>query len=161
MAAMVVAPIALCAVEVGDPLPCLLWNATASAPLGLYRVERTSPIWRGDLVLVRPPSPARAVAAERGYLPEGMLLVKRVEGLAGDVVCVRGGQVTIEGIAVANALQTDGVGRLLDPWAGCRALASHEVFVLMRDVPGSFDSRYFGPVLRSDVLGKAVPLWTW
>jgi type IV secretory pathway protease TraF len=27
--------------------------------------------------------------------------------------------------------------------------------------PYSFDSRYFGLVLRCDVLGVARPLWTW
>ena len=157
---MVIAPIALGAVEVADPTPCLMWNASASAPLGLYRVERTSPS-RGDLVIVRPPRTAQEVGAERGYLSEGVLLVKRVEGLAGDVVCVRGEQVTIEGIAVANALPTDGMGRPMRAWSDCRPLGPDEVFVLMRDVPGSFDSRYFGPVSRSDVLGKAVPLWIW
>ena len=158
---MVLAPLALAAVEIGDPAPRLMWNASASAPLGLYWIERTRRISRGDLVLVRPPPQAQEVAAEGGYLPEGVALLKRVEGLAGDTVCVRGGQVTIEGIAVANALRSDSMGRPLHAWDGCRPLATDEVFVLMRHVPGSFDSRYFGPVWRSEILGKAVPLWTW
>ncbi|MGB8275918.1 MAG: S26 family signal peptidase, partial [Alphaproteobacteria bacterium] len=34
------------------PAPWLVWNASASAPIGLYRVLPGKPI-RGDLVLVR------------------------------------------------------------------------------------------------------------
>jgi len=141
MAATALAPLALAAVEIGDPGPRLVWNASPSGPLGLYWVERTSAISRGDLVLVRPPSPAQEMAAERGYLPEKVPLLKRVEGLAGDIVCARDGQVTIEGIAVANVLPSDSIGRPLHAWDGCRALEAHEVFVLMRNVPDSFDSR--------------------
>ncbi|MGC5204350.1 S26 family signal peptidase, partial [Klebsiella pneumoniae] len=25
----------------------------------------------------------------------------------------------------------------------------------------SYDSRYFGPISRPAVIGKAIPLWTW
>jgi type IV secretory pathway protease TraF len=34
-------------------------------------------------------------------------------------------------------------------------------FFLLQPHPLSFDSRYFGPVLRCDVVGVARPLWTW
>ena len=158
MAATAPAPLALAAVEVGDAAPRPMSNASASAPLGLYWIERTRPITRGDLALVRPPAGAQEMAADRGYLPQKIPLLKRVEGLAGDVVCARDGQVIIEGIAVANVVSNDIIGRPLHAWAGRRALAAHEFLVLMRDVPGSFDSRYFGPVPRPIVLGKAVPL---
>jgi hypothetical protein len=30
-----------------------------------------------------------------------------------------------------------------------------------RDVPASFDSRYFGPVASDAIVGRLVPLWTW
>jgi type IV secretory pathway protease TraF len=35
-----------------------------------------------------------------------------------------------------------------------------ELFLLNSSHPASFDSRYFGPLDRSFVIGKAVPLWT-
>ena len=43
-------------------------------------------------------------------------------------------------------------------WRGCRRLKRHE-YLLLNDAPRSFDSRYFGPVNASAIIGKAVPLW--
>ena len=36
-----------------------------------------------------------------------------------------------------------------------------ELFLLSATNPASFDSRYFGPVAVSAVIGSAQPLWTW
>ncbi len=46
-------------------------------------------------------------------------------------------------------------------WSGCRRLAAHELFLIAPASAASFDSRYFGPVTRAQVIGRAVPLWTW
>jgi conjugative transfer signal peptidase TraF len=142
------------------PIPRLIWHATASAPIGLYRVNPSSPIRRGDLVLVTPPDTARRLAAERGYLPAGVPLVKLVVAISGDLVCVDGGEVRIGGRHVAWTLSADRQGRPLPQWDGCRSLLDGEVFLLMADVPDSFDSRYFGPVERGQIIGRLAPLWT-
>jgi len=71
------------------PAPWLVWNASASAPIGLYRVLPGNAV-RGDLVLVRTPNSVRQLAAERGYLPQNVPLVKRVAALDGDVICAAG-----------------------------------------------------------------------
>lgn len=144
-----------------DPVPLLMWNGSASAPLGLYRIAALHVIGRGDLVLVRPPEVARQLAVERGYLPDGVLLVKRVAAVTGDIVCADSGGLAINGERVADALAADHLGRPLRLWTGCRALARDEFLVLMTNVAASFDSRYFGPVDRSLIVGRAVPLWTW
>ncbi|MBI3531959.1 MAG: S26 family signal peptidase, partial [Burkholderiales bacterium] len=36
-----------------------------------------------------------------------------------------------------------------------------ELFLLSATNPASFDSRYFGPIAASAVIGSAQPLWTW
>ena len=46
------------------PAPKLVWNASASAPVGLYQVIRNAPIQRGDMVLLRTPDSVRDLAAE-------------------------------------------------------------------------------------------------
>ena len=143
----------------GRPAPLLFYNASASAPIGLYRVLPADPIRRGDLVLARTPPSARRLAAERGYLPETVPLVKRVAAMAGDAVCVRDHAVSIDGRHVADQLAADAEGRPLPAWAGCRALEPDEIFLLMAEVPDSFDGRYFGPVPASAIIGKLVPLW--
>ena len=142
-----------------DPTPCLVWNASASAPLGLYRVTH-APIRRGDFVLAEPPDSARRLAAARGYLPDTVDLVKRVAGVAGDMVCAVGNVVLINGRPVAARLDDDSRGRPLPAWRGCRKLGADELFLLMEGVPDSFDGRYFGPIQRRAIVGKLLPLLT-
>ena len=139
--------------------PVLVWNASSSAPRGLYL--RTAYHARiGDFVLVRTPAAVRDLAARRGYVPANVPLVKRISAANGDVICATGRTITINAHVVANRLQTDGAGRRLPSWSGCRRLADGDVFLLMTGVPASFDSRYFGPVPRVSIIGKLVPLWT-
>jgi conjugative transfer signal peptidase TraF len=143
-----------------EPRPILVWNATASAPRGLYCIGPLTGLQAGDLVLVQPDPASAAVYAERGYLPLGVPLLKRVGALGGMRVCEHGGEVTIDGRHVANALPTDGRGRPMTSWSGCRALSDGEVFALNADVPTSLDGRYFGPSLLSSAIGRAIPVWT-
>ena len=135
-----------------EPRRILVWNATASAPRGLYFIVSPSGLQAGDLVLVQPDPANAALYAERGYLPLGVPLLKRV--------CEHGGVVTIEGRQLANALPIDGQGRPITSWSGCRALSDSEFFALNADVPTSLDGRYFGPSLLSSVIGRATPVWT-
>jgi conjugative transfer signal peptidase TraF len=140
-------------------VPWLVWNASASAPVGLYRMT-DAPAKRGALVLVRPPPNIAALAAERAYLPPGVPLIKRIAAVAGDHVCAVGSAVVLQTDTVVRRLESDASGRLLPRWTGCRRLADGEVFLLMAETPDSFDSRYFGPVPLTSVMGRLVPLWT-
>jgi len=152
------AALALLAVAtVVEPVPRVVWNASASAPVGLYRVVPGAPA-RGDLVLVRPPEAVLWLAAERGYLPADVPLVKRVAGLPGERVCRIGARVLVEGKQVATALEADGLGRPLPAWHGCRRLLPGELFLLNAH-PASLDGRYFGPVGRAAVIARLVPVW--
>ena len=142
-----------------DPAPKLIWNASASAPIGLYRVVPGAPE-RSALVLVRMPEPVAKLAAERGYLPLNVPLIKRVAAIVGDHVCAFKEAIIIEGTVVARRLDLDRAGRPLPWWNDCQELADGELFLLIDDHPGSFDSRYFGPVSAGNVIGRLVPLWT-
>jgi conjugative transfer signal peptidase TraF len=141
------------------PTPLLIYNASASARIGFYRVLPAPRLRRGDLVLARMPDAVRPLAAERGYIPAAVPLVKRVSALAGDMICGLGRDVSIDGHLAARRLPVDPHGRPLPAWSGCRRLESEEVFLLMPDVPDSFDGRYFGAVQRDAVIGRLVPLW--
>jgi len=140
--------------------PRLIWNASASAPIGLYEVRLQSTFARGELVLARPPQWVRIFAASRGYLPDTVPMVKRVAAENGDIVCRRRDAITINGRVVAHALLADGAGRALPAWSGCRRLGEGETFLLIDGVRASFDSRYFGPVPTTAIVGKVVSLWT-
>ena len=142
--------------------PYLVWNATASAPIGFYHVAyHDDPHYRiGDLVLVRPEPANAKLYASRGYLPLGVLLLKRIAATFGHHVCERDRAVSIDGHAIAVALDRDSRGRSLLAWNGCRSLRQGEVFVLMVGVPDSLDGRYFGPTPVRSIIGQAFPLWT-
>jgi conjugative transfer signal peptidase TraF len=145
---------------VAPPAPRLVWNASASAPVGLYGVRPRARLARGAMVIAWTPQPWRALAAARRYLPENVPLVKRVAASAGDRICAEGPRIAINGRAAALRVRTDAAGRAMPWWQGCRTLRRDEVFLLMADVPGSFDGRYFGITGKADVIGRAYPLWT-
>lgn len=137
----------------------IIWNASASAPIGLYRVTRRRSLLRGDLVLVKPSLAVAKFAAQRGYLPAGVPLVKRIAAMAGDTVCAQGNSIFIDGQFVAVRLTTDNEERSLPVWFGCRTLDQNEVFLLMEGVRASFDGRYFGLTNTSQIVGRLEPIW--
>jgi len=140
------------------PAPWLVWNASASAPIGLYRVVPDSAA-RGELVLAHAPDSVRRLAEERHYLPLRVPLVKRIVAASGDNVCAAGTAIYINGRLVAERLTTDRLERPLPSWSGCHLLDRDEVFLLMKGVADSFDSRYFGPIRTTAIIGGLVPLW--
>jgi conjugative transfer signal peptidase TraF len=137
-----------------------LYNASDSVPRGLYVLEPASGLRAGDLVVVRPEREAAALAAHRQYLPIGVPLIKPVVAVAPQHVCVDAAGVRVDGEWVAAVLAADTHGRPLTAWSGCRQLENAEVFVLSTH-PASFDSRYFGPISATQVLGKAHALGNW
>jgi type IV secretory pathway protease TraF len=66
----------------------------------------------------------------------------------------------INGRDLAPIASRDGEGRALPRWTACRQLGPDELFVFSARVPNSFDSRYFGPVSRTAVMGVFNPLLT-
>lgn len=140
------------------PTPRLVWNATASAPRGLYGVFPGAVIRPGDFVIARVPSRYRKLVVVRRYLAAGVPLVKRVLAQAGDEVCARDHDILLNQRLVAKRRSTDGAGRVMPTWQGCIILTGEEVFLLMGD-PASLDGRYLGPLDRADIMGKAVLLW--
>jgi conjugative transfer signal peptidase TraF len=141
-----------------SPQPLLLWNASASTPRGLYRVDPGASFQRGDSVAASLAEPYRSIAARRGYLPSGVPLVKRIVAVPGDRVCAQGAMVSINGKMAAVRNSLDALGRALPAWSGCRDLGAAEYLVL-GESPWSFDGRYFGATDKRDIIGRAVLLW--
>lgn len=139
----------------------LIWNASASVPLGLYRIDPTPALRVGDMVAVRPsPTLARFMAGRR-YVEANVPLLKPIAATGGATICRLGLRVIVNGWTTASALPRDRAGRPLPSWSGCRRLGSDQLFLIAPAHPDSFDSRYFGPVDRNQIIGSATPLWTW
>lgn len=150
-----------------SPLPRLTYNPSDSVAVGWYRVDPLNhranslpiPLPVNSIVLVPLPAEAAALAAQRGYLPTRVPLLKRVGAIAPQEVCIAGGIIRIDGVPSAAVLRADRLGRPLPSWQQCRRLESDELFLLSVTNPASFDSRYFGPVSTSTVIGVAHPVW--
>lgn len=139
---------------VAPPAPRLVWNASASAPAGLYVITYGSTIRRGSTVLARLPAHLRRFAATRHYLPLNVPLIKQVAGVEGDWICARGMTIFRNREPIATRRVRDLRGRPLPGWQGCHRLRDDEFF-LLNAPPDSFDGRYFGITRRADVIGKA------
>lgn len=142
-------------------VPRLLYNPSPSAPIGWYRLERDASVRRGDRVAVYVPEAVRILATERHYLPPNIPLIKTVWAVGGEEICHENGRVHATGRASLIVLTHDSRGRPLPLIDGCYTLPDGHVFLVSTDIPSSFDSRYFGPVPVSDVLGRVHYLGRW
>ncbi|MBZ9898294.1 MULTISPECIES: conjugative transfer signal peptidase TraF [unclassified Mesorhizobium] len=142
-------------------------NMTRSYPLGLWRIEvmqREAKV--GDIIFICPPEASVfELALKRGYLPRGLCtggtgpLIKKVAAIAGQDIAVDA-RVHIDGRLLDHSelRAVDGKGRLLPAFAG-GVVPAGKVFLYSR-FPGSYDSRYFGPVSAAGILGLAKPILT-
>lgn len=148
----------------------VLLNVTASLPRGFYRAVH-APLGRGQLVqLCPPPTPLFREAQARGYFGPGFCaggggyLIKRVWAVPGDHVSVQADGVWVNGQHVPNSVPrgADAAGRPLPAYRVANTLLSSVEYLLLSDVhPLSFDGRYFGPVLRSDIVAVVRPMFVW
>lgn len=133
--------------------PRIVYNGSESAPIGIYSIDHSRPNL-GDLVMVRPWPELAILLANHDILPPGIPLLKTVAAAADDNVCRVGRAINVNGAFAAKILDSDTKGRPLYGWNNCRKLVPGEFF-LLQPHPRSFDSRYFGPVLSSNVIGVA------
>jgi type IV secretory pathway protease TraF len=113
--------VALTAASPLDPR-FLIWNASASVPIGLYAVERPTQLRVDDLIAVAP-GPLAKFLADRAYLPRGVLLLKHVLAVSGQSVCRDSLAVTIDGTTIGEARERDSRSRSLPSWQGCPSSA--------------------------------------
>jgi conjugative transfer signal peptidase TraF len=148
---------ALSMATAGGARPLLLWNRTASEPEGLY-LRQAAPVRVGALVAFPAPSAAFPYADGHMSYLRRVPVLKSVAAVSGDQVCTENGRLVINGQVRAPIMRQDRRGASLPRWNGCRQLRDGEVFVFSDRIPNSFDSRYFGPVNRAEIVGVFRPL---
>ena len=127
---------------------------TGQNPLGRF----CQPHEVGALIAFSAPPAAFPYADDRMSYLRRVPILKHVAAISGDLVCTATGKLEINGRVRAPILHHDRRGAVLPRWEGCRRLGDSEVFVFSDRIPNSFDSRYFGPVNRADVIGVFRPL---
>src|SRR5665213_1449161 len=111
----------LAAMVVRLPLQ-IVYNTSASAPRGWYRVSHPAQFGVGDYVVAQLPEQIAALAAARGYLPRSVPVLKRIAAVAGQRACIQNSVVVIGTQKVARTLDVDFSGRPLTAWRHCRRL---------------------------------------
>lgn len=140
--------------------PPAIINETPSMQKGLYvRTGDAQKLKRGAIVAMPMPKAARDYLVDKLGYPSDTLLIKRVVGMPGDIVCRKSSILIVSGQKL-QAKDQDTRGNALPNWQGCQQLSKNEVF-LLGDHPGSFDSRYFGPVSRKDLSGTYRQVFSW
>lgn len=125
-------------------------NPTASQPHRMFVVLHGRPFGRDDLV-------AFQFSGSR-YYPAGTVFVKAVKGLPGDQLEIRQDRTVRLNDAAMNAVRaTDSRGRAVEPFLFEGAIPSDRYF-LYSAAPNSYDSRYYGLIAKSQIIGRAVPL---
>ena len=142
-------------------------NLTGSIPVGMYHVVGdATELHRGDVVLACLPARVAALAHARGYIPGGghceggtAPIGKLVMALPGDTVMVGPAGLAVNGATVqwSRPLDHDRAGRPLPHLSIGRSLVDARSIWLIGSSSYSFDSRYFGPIPRSNVLARVRP----
>jgi conjugative transfer signal peptidase TraF len=140
--------------------PLFICNVSESVPIGLYAVQPVRPWYVTELVVVLPRGALAEWLADGRYLPKGVPMLKRVLALPGQTVCRRDHAIIVDDVEVGVARQSDSRGRPLPDWQGCRVIGDDQVFLMNWQSNSSLDGRYFGLTATSDVIGRAVPVWT-
>jgi signal peptidase I len=119
-------------------------------------IDKLTPHWaayaRGDIVVLNPPSQYSG--------SNGVPFIKRVIGLPGDHVQLTDGKVYVNGTALDEpyVLTDGGVRETTDPAPGGASewlVPQGELLVMGDHRQNSADSRVFGPIEISQVIGRA------
>lgn len=140
-----------------QPQKRLIWNRTASAPMGIYWLN-DDPFTLGRWVVVSANSDAAQWAESQGFIGKDWPLLKQIAGVSGDEICRLDGDILVNGDVHGYAKSFDSQGLRLPIWKGCRVVSDDEIF-LMNPHPDSLDGRYFGATRLSDLDGVAALVW--
>ena len=93
------------------------------------------------------------------YFPQGSKFIKQVRGQKGDHVQIKDGQVLINGqeIAVLDAHILSILKRPVSDFNREFTLQSDDIWV-MGTSKDAFDSRYWGPIHQSQIVGQVYPI---
>jgi signal peptidase I len=121
-------------------------------PEQMVLVDKLSPVFtdyrRGDVIVFNPPANVEGAPATDPY-------IKRVIGLAGDLVEIRDGSAWVNGVRLVEPYVYDGQPTVPLNGTSSWRVPAGDLFVMGDHRAASSDSRYFGPISKSTVIGRA------
>ncbi|MHB0929173.1 MAG: S26 family signal peptidase [Candidatus Nanopelagicales bacterium] len=143
----------------------IAFNTTPSEPYGFYAYTlHKGHLTQGELVSFTYIAPIWAASR---YGASGSHFLKRIGAVEGDSLEIRGLSVfackTGACRLLGKTLTHDSVGRLLPPPDPLLVgvVPKDKYYLQSTEVPNSYDSRYYGLIPVSRIIGPAYPLLTW
>lgn len=143
----------------------LVLNLTPSMPRGLYVKEFSSEINRNDIVLVCLNDPYKSIGLAKGYLAKGKKckgsdpLLKSVIAIPGDNVVLYDDYVMVNGVKLpypTSLVDSQNNPLTIYPRKSYRNTAGY--WLIGVHDKNSWDSRYWGPVAKEQIVGKVKAL---
>lgn len=131
------------------------YQKSASMPKGIYLMLPAKEINRGDLVIFYPPKKAADFAHKNHWLPDSNILLKQVFGIPNDFVCNYHQVIEINGKILGKVYDFYAPGKKMPHRQFCAKLKDEQYLLLSTYIDRSYDGRYFGPVLRQQIIAKA------
>ncbi len=132
------------------------YQSSDSMPKGWY-VYKPTPflLHRGEVVVFHLPRPWEHYLLTRHFILPHTWLLKKVAAVPGDLVCIRDQAIYINQQRFGAVLQDSKALGPLPKLNFCRPLKPGEYMLMSGQIERSFDSRYFGPILRPEIVGEA------
>lgn len=138
----------------------ITYQVTPSMQQGFYLVKPLNgKIKRGEIVIFTPPPKTLNFLQNHHWLPNDDLMLKHVFGIPGDKVWQKSGFVWINNTKIAPVYKFYAKGKLLPNSNFCGVLDNSEYLLMSTKIKRSFDGRYFGPVNRKKIIGRAIFLF--
>ena len=145
----------------------ILINLTPSMKLGFY-MKSNSLSQHGDTVAFCLADPYKTIGLEKLYLEKGRKckgadpLIKKVIAIPGDNVTLSDSFVEVNGIKYFyQTSYKDSEGRALSVYPRGDYPNTPAYWMIGTNAKNSWDSRYWGPVLKDRILYKMIPILTW
>lgn len=158
---LVIASVGFGALFVRHDAPWVLQNVSQSSPLGLYIHTEEGPEIGAYLAFYAHGPGFERITNATGLLMPTVPMLKRIIAGPGDHVCYLPEMDSFRINHGPDLGIQDRVfqGKELPLWRGCRALGGDEWFVHSDRIRNSLDSRFYGPVRASTIVGTYAPLW--
>ena len=143
---------------------------TPSIPVGWWHLDpRPAVVWRGMTIVACLPTSIQKFGLTRGYLPRGncsdggMAIAKVVVALPGDTIDLAGATMRVNRrklLPCGARTKSDAAGRAMQSLRDGRyVLGSDDVWLCGSSGATAWDSRYYGPIASSLILGTIRPVW--
>ncbi len=143
----------------------IMLNVTPSIPIGIYKTHPPTAMQRGDIVALCLSDPDKEYGLTRHYIQMGTKchdsdpLIKKIIAVPGDTVRLQDGFMVVNHQELLfKTYYKDNAQRSLKVFPRGLYQQTSGYWMIGDHSPYSWDSRYWGPIARNQILYKLSPL---